>query len=589
MARRILVRIIYLALPPLFLLLALIFLPVVLALHLRRRGRPWRPEIWKKISYASRYFRSSFRGRVGEIIDTIDAIREFLLPLLITLAAVCFLGGLLARFLGLGIPRWASTWPEGSWRSLLPSDLARLPAGEQLGFGSEAVLFLAACFAAVAVAFALSLYTWLAFALGEAIRVILRYGGAATLFPDPGDAIPGGRLVLCQLSDLHITAHGREPYEIEEGSASWPEGAPRPNTAELTNRLRRLVAEIAALNPPLVVLTGDMTDLGEEAQWAEFERALSGAPASAHVLMVPGNHDVAINVGTSPDPDLKKRAEREQRFIDVLTRVERGPFHPPLHAPVRKRARRRLRAIATLYPRWIEIEGGIRVFGLNSNRYLSRFVGSNAIGQLGGGQLRRFARALNAGSGPVIVLLHHHVARLAGPISLNDTFQIAIDGTRLLEILAAYQQKNPAKNSALVLHGHKHLAFFGHYRSKSGGRVSVYAHPSSTLGHETDGHLDGVARFAAVRLTEDGIWRVETHPLRPARAAAAAVTTGEEGYTSAILPDMDSSSSPDRTGAGQRSTTADRRDTGYRRKEELNGQDHGERVLMDTTFRPGPG
>src|SRR5690606_2664666 len=163
---------------------------------------------------------------------------------------------------------------------------------------------------------------------------------------------------------------------------------------------------------------------------AELERALSGVPDSAHVLMVPGNHDVAINIGTSPDPDLKKRAEREQRFIDVLARVERGPFHPPLHAPARKRARRRpraqrplraqrrLRAIAALYPRRIELEGGIRVFGLNSNRYLSRFVGSNAIGQLGGGQLRRLARALDAGSGPVVVLLHHHVARLAGPLSL---------------------------------------------------------------------------------------------------------------------------------------------------------------------------
>ncbi|WP_437737778.1 metallophosphoesterase family protein [Sorangium sp. So ce1335] len=519
--RRAFLRAFYLALLPVLVLFALVLAPAVVVSRLASRSRVWRPETWKKISYGSRYFRSSLRGRLGEMADVIDILRARLILLFGLVVTICVVGGLVVHLLDVGVPRWAAAWPEGSIASFIASDLAWFPAGGRLSFGGGAALVLVGCVALALLALGISLYAWLAFALGEASRVILRYGGAATLFPDPGDAIPGGRLVLCQISDLHITANGREPYEIEEGSAAWPEEVPRPDTAELTGRLRRLVAEIAAMKPPLVALTGDMTDLGEVAQWDELEAALSGVPASSQVLMVPGNHDVAINVGTSPDPYLKKRAEREQRFVDVLTRVERGPFQPPLYTTARTRARRRLRAIAGLYPRQIELEGGIRIFGLNSNRYRSRFVGSNAIGQIGGSQLRRLARALRRGSGPVVVLLHHHVARLAGPISLNDTFMIAMDGPRLLEMLAAYQQKNPRKNSALVLHGHKHLAFFGHYRSKSGGRVSVYAHPSSTLGHETDGHLDGVARFAAIRLTDEGIWRVETHPLRRARAAGA--------------------------------------------------------------------
>ncbi|WP_437820176.1 metallophosphoesterase family protein [Sorangium sp. So ce1078] len=530
--RRAALRVLYLALLPVLVLFALIVAPAVVVSRIASRGRVWRPETWKKISYGSRYFRSSFRGRFGEVVDVIDVVRDRLILLVLLLGAVCFGGGLAVVLLEIGVPSWVSGWLEGSIASFLGSDLALFPEGGRLSFGGGAALVLAGCIALALLALGISLYAWLAFAMGEATRVILRYGGAATLFPDPGDAIPGGRLVLCQLSDLHITANGREPYEIEESSAAWPEGVARPDTAELTGRLRRLVAEIAAMRPPLVALTGDMTDLGEEAQWAELEAALAGIPASSQVLMVPGNHDIAINIGTSPDPYLKKRAEREQRFIEVLTRVERGPFQPPLHIPARKRARRRLRAIAGLYPRRLELEGGIRIFGLNSNRYRSRFVGSNAIGQIGGGQLRRLARALRRGSGPVVVLLHHHVARLAGPISLNDTFMIAMDGPRLLEMLAAYQQKNPKKNSALVLHGHKHLAFFGHYRSKSGGRVSVYAHPSSTLGHETDGHLDGIARFAAIRLTDEGVWRVETHPLRPARAAVEAPPAAAEAAVS---------------------------------------------------------
>ncbi|XXU50070.1 metallophosphoesterase [Sorangium sp. So ce1014] len=515
--RRAALRILYLALLPALVLFALIVAPAVVVSRIASRARVWRPETWKKISYGSRYFGSSFRGRLGEVVDVIDVVRDRVILLVLLIVAISLAGGLIVHLLEIGVPSWVSARPDGPFASSVGSDLAWFPAGGRLSFGGGAALVLVGCVALALLALGITLYAWLAFAMGEAIRVILRYGGAATLFPDPGDAIPGGRLVLCQLSDLHLTANGREPYEIEESSAAWPEGVARPDTADLTGRLRRLVAEIAAMRPPLVALTGDMTDLGEEAQWAELEAALAGIPASTQVLMVPGNHDIAINIGTSPDPYLTKRAEREQRFIEVLTRVERGPFQPPLHIPARKRARRRLRAIAGLYPRRLDLEGGIRIFGLNSNRYRSRFVGSNAIGQIGGGQLRRLARALRRGSGPVVVLLHHHVARLAGPISLNDTFMIAMDGPRLLEMLAAYQQKNPKKNSALVLHGHKHLAFFGHYRSKSGGRVSVYAHPSSTLGHETDGHLDGIARFAAIRLTDEGIWRVETHPLRPAR------------------------------------------------------------------------
>jgi hypothetical protein len=469
----------------------------------------------------------------------------------VALLALCVGGGLFVELLEIGIPAWISAGPQRAVFSLVVSDLDRASAmGATLTFGAGVVLALSGCFALLLFAFGLTIYLGLAFAVGEAMRVVMRYGGAATLFPDPGDAIPGGRLVLCQISDLHITAGGREPYEIEEGAASWPEGQARPDTAELTHRLRRLIAEMSALKPPVVALTGDMTDLGEVDQWAELEGALAGTPEGTHVLMVPGNHDVAINVGTSPDPHLTKRAEREQRFVDVLTRLERGPFQPPLPDPSRKRPRRRRRrrgdpgSIAGLFPRRIELDGGIRIFGLDSNRYLSRFVGSNAVGQLGGGQLRRFARELNAGSGPVVVLLHHHVARLAGPISLDDTFMIAIDGTRLLEMLAAYQQKDPKRNTALVMHGHKHLAFFGHYRSKSGGRVSVYAHPSSTLGHETAGHLDGVARFAAVRLTDEGVFRVETHPLRPERAADGAAPVPEVPVVEAPVAEVPVAEAP---------------------------------------------
>ena len=83
------------------------------------------------------------------------------------------------------------------------------------------------------------------------------------------------RMLICQLSDLHIRAPGELAYR-------------RVDTASY---LRRCVSEIAALEPrpDAVVITGDLADRGAEEEYAHARALL--APLALPLYVIPGNHD----------------------------------------------------------------------------------------------------------------------------------------------------------------------------------------------------------------------------------------------------------------------------------------------------------
>ncbi len=138
----------------------------------------------------------------------------------------------------------------------------------------------------------------------------------------PGFAIakPGLRAWrIAHLSDLH-TVGERYGFRIESGRSG-----PRGN-ARLDLVLARL-NEVHATEPlDVVLITGDLTDAGRSAEWAEFMSALTAYPRLAErVVALPGNHDVNVVDRASParmewpaSPTKRLRRLRMLSALEVL-------------------------------------------------------------------------------------------------------------------------------------------------------------------------------------------------------------------------------------------------------------------------------
>lgn len=82
-------------------------------------------------------------------------------------------------------------------------------------------------------------------------------------------------MLVCQISDLHVRAPGLISYGVVDCAAM----------------VARCVAEVLRLpqRPEVVVITGDLTDLGRPEEYAHLRKLL--APLPMPVYLLPGNHD----------------------------------------------------------------------------------------------------------------------------------------------------------------------------------------------------------------------------------------------------------------------------------------------------------
>ncbi|MGA2551547.1 MAG: phosphodiesterase [Burkholderiaceae bacterium] len=82
-------------------------------------------------------------------------------------------------------------------------------------------------------------------------------------------------MLICQISDLHIKAHGQRSYRV----------------VDTTQALRECLASIQALPqaPDVVVATGDLVDFGRAEEYRALAELL--APLNQPIYLLPGNHD----------------------------------------------------------------------------------------------------------------------------------------------------------------------------------------------------------------------------------------------------------------------------------------------------------
>jgi 3',5'-cyclic AMP phosphodiesterase CpdA len=134
------------------------------------------------------------------------------------------------------------------------------------------------------------------------------------------------RMLICQLTDLHVRPSGIAANRLSE-------------TNILTERALRVVA---AFNPPpdVVLITGDLTECGLQAEYANLAGMLS-RNLTMPVYVIPGNHDRRDNLreslahlpGVTADPDFVQYAIEDHPIrLVMLDTLVPGASHGELSA-----------------------------------------------------------------------------------------------------------------------------------------------------------------------------------------------------------------------------------------------------------------
>jgi 3',5'-cyclic AMP phosphodiesterase CpdA len=327
---------------------------------------------------------------------------------------------------------------------------------------------------------------------------------------------------VAHLSDIHIVGE-RYGFRIESGR-----GGPRGN--ERARRVFvRLEAEHAARPLDLVLITGDMTDAGRSAEWAEFFDIMADHPdLASRTLILPGNHDVNVvdranparlDLPFSPAKSLRKMralsaiaafgAER-LRVMDTGRRelglTLAGALKPQREAIETfadqgglRMSNRLMRLWNDLFPLvlWPEEDDGLGVVLLNSNAD-TNFSFTNALGMIPAEQARRMTAAFDRyPKARWIVALHHHLVEYPTPVA---AFSERI-GTALINGGWIQRVLKPYADRVVVMHGHRHVDWIG-----ACGRLRIVSAPSPVMAPESAPthfyvHTLGIAPDGGLALT----------------------------------------------------------------------------------------
>jgi hypothetical protein len=307
---------------------------------------------------------------------------------------------------------------------------------------------------------------------------------------------------VAHLSDLHLVGE-RYGYRMETGTHG-------PQGNECIARVLRTLSDLHAAAPlDRVIVTGDITDAGTRAEWAEFIDLLAGSPELTERLsFVPGNHDTNVVDRTNPGrldlPWSSSQWLRKLRTLAALDIIQGDRTHVVdrstgrlgvslreyLREGVRPESLRALAETGAVRGRW-ELEKiwdaifplvepsqpgtgyGVILLDSNARTHLSL---TNAIGFISRPQLRVVRSVLKNYHGcSWMVALHHQVVEYPmTTVSLRDRIGLAlVNASDLLEVIRPYASR------IIVLHGHRHTDWIGTY-----GNIVLCSAPSAALGSQ---------------------------------------------------------------------------------------------------------
>jgi len=184
----------------------------------------------------------------------------------------------------------------------------------------------------------------------------------------------------------------------------------------------RICQHYAGPDAPVILISGDLTNNGTRAEFAQAVKILGRfREAGFRILVCPGNHDVGPMGNTFY---ASSQVHFQQQVLGELLGIQR--------------ARTATNRMAEFYPR-VDHINGVACIGLDSANREDHL----ASGRIGSAQLIRLRGALRQipGDVPIVVYVHHHVFQWVHSMRLWDSQE-------LLKILDG--------RANLLCFGHKH-------------------------------------------------------------------------------------------------------------------------------------
>ena len=349
-------------------------------------------------------------------------------------------------------------------------------------------------------------------ALANACVIISAYLAAAALVWGVADATmdqprdlpafdlppPGAKIWrVAHLSDVHVVGE-RYGFRLESGRSG-----PRGN-----ERLARVLARLEAIHASqpldLVLVTGDETDAGRSAEWAEFMTVLERHPQLAkRMLILPGNHDINVvdranparlELPTSPTALLRKlrtlsAIDQVQGDRVYVTDRERSKLGSSLSSVLEAHRTSiahfadvgSLRVSAALAKVWAAVfpmvlppatEDGLGVIMLNSTAE-THFSFTNALGVVSSEQVQALTEAAKQYPRAYWILaLHHHLVEYPRP---GAKLSLRI-GTALVNGTWLVRQLQQLGDRIIAMHGHRHFDWIGRC-----GSLRIVSAPSPVM------------------------------------------------------------------------------------------------------------
>ncbi|MBS7707607.1 metallophosphoesterase family protein [Chelatococcus asaccharovorans] len=302
---------------------------------------------------------------------------------------------------------------------------------------------------------------------------------------------------VAHLSDIHVVGE-RYGFRIESGRAG-----PRGN-----ERLHQVFARLDAIHAreplDLLLITGDMTDAGRSAEWAEFLDVVAAYPALAErCYILPGNHDVNIVDRANPArlelPTSPGKRLREMRALSAMAGMQGdrvhvvdwegkriGPSLTQALEPHRKTiaafadagSLRLSLGLGDIWDRAFPMvlppteEEGLGLVLLNSNAE-THFSFTNALGLVGEEDMRAMLAVIaQFPKACWIVALHHHPVEYPQPAK---AFSERI-GTALINGSLFLRKLKPHGHRIVAMHGHRHIDWIGRC-----GPLKIISAPSPVM------------------------------------------------------------------------------------------------------------